>query len=140
MRAMSDDMPGEASDLDLAAATLAANAGDVRALLQGLVVQIEGALGDRLEVQRSRGGRLRRGGGSVTGLTCRVGDDLLRAEISGALLRCSIDRISGGIRIRTEQLDVASWLGRLLGAVRAEAAHSEAARVALEQLVIGGQG
>jgi hypothetical protein len=35
-------------------------------------------------------------------------------------------------------VDVDTWLARLLGILKAEAAHSQAVRLALESMVIGG--
>jgi hypothetical protein len=49
-----------------------------------------------------------------------------------------IGHSSGGIRIRSEAVDVDGWLARLLAALEAEAAHSQAVRLALETIVIGG--
>jgi hypothetical protein len=67
-----------------------------------------------------------------------LGDDVLRAEVDGASVRCTIGHSSGGIRIRSEQVDMGTWLKRLLGALQAEAAQSETTRLALENIMIGG--
>ena len=58
--------------------------------------------------------------------------------IDGADLRCTVGHVSGGIRIRSETIDMDEWITRLLQALKAEAAHSDAARQALENIVIGG--
>ena len=39
---------------------------------------------------------------------------------------------------RSEKVDMDTWLNRLLAALKAEAAHSQAVRQALESIVIGG--
>jgi hypothetical protein len=67
-----------------------------------------------------------------------VGDDVLRAEVAGGTVRCSVGHSSGGIRIRTEAVAMDDWLRRLLLALRDEATRSEAARNALERIMIGG--
>jgi hypothetical protein len=68
-----------------------------------------------------------------------LGNDSLEADVEGTSVRCTIGHSSGGIRIRSEQVDMATWLTRLLSTLQAEAATSEQTRVALENIVIGGQ-
>ena len=63
---------------------------------------------------------------------------MLRADIDGPIVRCTIGHSSGGIRIRSERVDIDVWLKRLLGALQAEAARSETIRLALENIMIGG--
>jgi hypothetical protein len=126
----------DAFDLDMAAAMLQSNATDVRIMLKLLVTQLSDVLGDRLAVDRA-GGLLRKSG-DVKSLEVRLDDDVLRAEVHGASVRCSIAHSSGGIRIRSETVDLDAWLRKLLTVLRAEAAHSEVARQALERIVIGG--
>ena len=67
-----------------------------------------------------------------------MGDDQFDAEVDGGTLRCTIGHSSGGIRIRSEKVDMDEWLRRLLTELQAEAANSQAARLALENMVIGG--
>lgn len=126
--------PGD-FDLELAVSSLAADATDVATLLGLLVAQLGSSLGNRLAVERA--GLLRRSG-EIKAVQVTLGDDLLRAEVEGAAVRCTIGHSSGGIRIRSEQVDMATWLMRLLGALKSEAQRSEATRQALEHLMIGG--
>lgn len=123
-------------DLALAAASLRADSPDVHALLRALSVGLADALGDRLRVQRG-GGRFRRSD-AVTAVQASLANDQFDATIDGSSLRCSIGHLSGGVRIRTEEVDMDTWIVRLLGALQAEAAHNESARVALEHIVLGG--
>ncbi len=129
-------MPEDAFDLDLAAATLQSNAGDVPLLLKLLVTQLSEVLDKRLVVERA-GGRFRKSE-AVKSVEVTLGNDVLRAEIDGASVRCTIGHSSGGIRIRSEEVGLDEWLKRLLAALQAEASHSELARRALENIVIGG--
>lgn len=131
-----DPASSEPFDLDLAAATLQANSSDVRMLLRLLVDQLGEVLGKRLSVQRT-GGRFRRGG-EIEAVQATIGDDVLQAELDGSTLRCTVGHSSGGIRIRTDAIAVDEWIKRLLAAVQHEAQRSEAARRALERIVIGG--
>ena len=126
---------GGGFDLELAVSALAANATDVGLMLRLLVEQLGPALAGRMAVERS--GRFRRSE-EIKSVQVALGDDVLRAEVDGAMVRCTIGHASGGIRIRSERVDIATWLRRLLGALRAEAAQSEETRRALENIVIGG--
>lgn len=124
-------------DLDLAAASLRADATDVRTLLKVLVDYLQGGLGSRLHVQRAGG--LFRKGDEIRSLRAEVGDDDFEAVVDGDTLLCGIGHSSGGIRIRSEKVDMSTWLTRLLGALQAEAARSQRVREALENLLIRGR-
>jgi hypothetical protein len=122
-------------DLDLLASSLRADDGDVRVLLRALVTRLSGALGARLEVERA-GGILRKSE-DIRRVTVRLGDDQLDAVVDRGALECTISRSSGGIRIRSTKVSIDEWLRKLLGALRDEAATTQATRLALESLVIG---
>jgi hypothetical protein len=122
-------------DLSLAVAQLSADSGDLRIMLRVLIGQLADALGDRLHVERA--GRFRKSG-EITSVRVTLGDDTLEAQVVGPTVRCTIGHSSGGIRIRSQQVAMDEWLTKLLGALQAEAAHSEQARQALEHIVIGG--
>ncbi|HLI15419.1 MAG TPA: hypothetical protein VKV23_05115 [Acidimicrobiales bacterium] len=126
---------GDALDLDLAVASLAADGRDTELMVRLLVERLAGALGERLRVER--GGGLLRRGDAIRRVAVRVGDDELVAELGGGAPRFTVGRISGGVRIRTERTDAAAWLRRLLDDLAAEAAHSATTRQALEAIVIG---
>jgi hypothetical protein len=121
-------------DLDLLASSLRADDGDVRVLLRALVTRLSGALGQRLAVERS--GRFRKGE-EIRRVSIVLGDDQFDAAVDRSGLETTISRSSGGIRIRSSRVGIDEWLHRLLGALRDEAATTEATRVALESLVIG---
>ncbi len=121
-------------DLDLLASLLRADGGDVRVLLRALVTRLSDALGDRLAVERA--GRFRKSE-EIRQLSIRLGDEQFDATMDRGVVECSISRSSGGIRIRSSRVGIDEWLRRLLGALRDEAATTEATRVALESLVIG---
>ena len=126
---------GAAFDLSMAVSQLASNSTDLRIMLKLLVSQLAEVLGDRITVERA--GRFRKSD-DIKSVRIILGDDALEAVVEGASVRCSIGHSSGGIRIRSEQVDMAQWLTRLLTTLQSEAAHSEQTRVALEQIVIGG--
>ncbi len=122
-------------DLDLLASSLQADDGDVRVLLRALVTRLAGALGNRLEVERT--GRFRKSE-EIRRVSIRLGDDQLDAVVDRGALECTVSRSSGGIRIRSTRVSLDEWLRQLLGALRDEAATTQATRMALESLVIGG--
>jgi len=126
----------ESFDLEMAAASLRADGSDVGILVKVLADQLGDALGSRLQVQRA-GGRFRKSD-KVRSIRITMDGDQFDAEVDGPTLRCTIGHSSGGIRIRSEKVDVDTWLHRLLAALQAEATTSQAVRLALEHMVIGG--
>jgi hypothetical protein len=122
-------------NLDLAVSALASNSTDVRIMMKVLVNGLASTLGGRLVVER-RGGLLRKSE-EIRTVQVTLGEDVLRADIDGASVRCTIGHSSGGIRIRSDQVDMGTWLKRLLGALQAEAKQSESTRLALEKIMIG---
>jgi len=123
-------------DLSLAAAALRSNSADVRALLKALCGELSDTLGERLRTQRAGGRRHKTD--EISSVRINMANDQFEAVIDGADLRCTVGHVSGGIRIRSETVDTDQWITRLLQALKAEAAHSDAARLALENIVIGG--
>lgn len=126
----------DAFDFDLAAASIQSNSSDVHMMLKLLVGQLSDVLGKRLVVERA-GGFLRKSD-DIRAVRITMGDDLLEALVDGPNVRCTVGHSSGGIRIRSERVDMGEWLKRLLMGLEQEAAHSETARIALENIVIGG--
>ena len=136
MRRMSMEPADDAAlDMSMAVSQLASNGTDLRIMLKLLIGQLAGVLGDRMTVDRA--GRFRKSE-EIRSVRIVLGDDTLEAAVEGASVRCTIGHSSGGIRIRSEQVGMDVWLTRLLTTLQAEAAHSEQARVALENIVIGG--
>lgn len=132
-----DPLPaGDDLDLDLLAASLRADDGDVAMLLRALVSRLSGALGPRLAVERA--GRFRKSD-EIRRVSVHLGDDQLDAEVDRGSLVCLVSRSSGGIRIRSTRVPLDEWLRRLLGSLRDEASTTQATRQALEALLIGGQ-
>jgi hypothetical protein len=121
----------------MAVAQLASNGTDLRIMLKLLVSQLSDALGSRITVERA-GGRFRKSD-EIKSVRISLGDDTLEAAVDGGTVRCTIGHSSGGIRIRSEQVGMDVWLTRLLTTLQAEAVNSEQTRLALENIVIGGQ-
>jgi len=130
-----DAAAGDAFDLSMAVSALASNSTDTHIMLKALVSQLADVLGTRLTVERS-GGRFRKSD-EIKTVRITLGDDTLQADVDGGTVRCSIGHASGGIRIRSEQVNMDAWLTRLLTILHNEASHSEQTRIALENIVIG---
>jgi len=123
-------------DLDLAATSILADTKDVRTLLKVLAGQLAEPLGERLKVERQGG--LFHKSDEVKSIIVNLGDEQFSASVSGPSLECVVAKLSGGIKIRSERVEMQQWLSRLLERLKAEAAHSQSARLALENIVIGG--
>jgi hypothetical protein len=126
----------ESYDLNMAAAALRSNSSDLRLLIKSLCDELSDTLGERLKMQHG-GGRFRKSN-EISSVQITMANNLFEATLEGANLHCTLGHVSGGIRIRSETLDVNEWILKLLEALRDEAAHSDAARLALENIVIGG--
>jgi hypothetical protein len=123
-------------DLDLLAASLRADLGDIATFVEGLAAKLEESLPDLVKVDRSRQGF--RGPKLVTriALDCSPGERLeLRRD--GRDVQTLRARTSGGIVLKTEAMDIDAWLTTLAQAVAAEAGRNERTRQALERLLMG---
>ncbi|HWE55532.1 MAG TPA: hypothetical protein VG435_08460 [Acidimicrobiales bacterium] len=123
-------------DLELAATSLVGDGRDIRSLLKVLVSSLSATLGERLQVER-KGGLLHRSD-EIKSVRLTLTHDEFAAVVHDGRLECTVGHSSGGIRIRTETVDVGEWTQRLLAGLQEEAARSQDARLALENLVIGG--
>ena len=128
------DRASAAPDLDLVAAALRADLSDIAAFVEGLATRLELALPGLVEVKRGRSGF--RGPKVVNEISVQAGDERLQLQRDGAIVRPSRCRVSGGIVIKTEALDIDSWLSALSVAVADQAQRSERTRLALQQIVL----
>lgn len=128
-------VPGDAFDLDLALSSLRADGDDNQLMFRMLIERLSGVLGDRLKVERAG---LMKKNGPIRRVEIAIAGAQLVAEIGGGAPKFLIGRVSGGIRIRTDETDIAGWLTTLLEALQHEAEHSSVTRQALEAIIIGG--
>ncbi|MGH2835318.1 MAG: hypothetical protein ACRDLT_09475 [Solirubrobacteraceae bacterium] len=128
--------PEESSspDLDLVAAALRADLSDIGAFVEGLATRLELALPGLVQVKRSKSGF--RGPKLVDEISVQAGDERLQLQRDGGMIQTARARVSGGIVIKTEALDIDTWLSALTGAVAEQAQRSERTRSALQQLVL----
>lgn len=124
----------EGVDLDLLAASLRADAGDLRAFVEGLAVKLEEAVPGAVRVERRRSGMF--GPKEITRITLDAGDRRLELRAGGGSIETLSSRLSGGIVLKSEPVDTDAWLTALGEALSREAQRSEKTRLALERLLI----
>ena len=127
-------MTSDGLDLDLLAASLRADSGDLSAFVESLAAKLEQAVPARVRVERRRTGMF--GPKAVRRLSVDLADRRLelRAERGGVQTRWA--RLSGGIALKNEELETEAWLAMLSEALGAEARRSETTRQALERMLI----
>lgn len=124
----------DALDLDLLTASLRADTADLQAFVEALAIKLEGVLPGRVRVDRRRGGL--RGPKMVRRIAIDAGDRRLELLSDDGSIETRGSRLSGGIVLRTELLDIDAWLAAVSEALAAEAGRSEKTRQALERLLI----
>jgi hypothetical protein len=123
-------------ELDLLTASLRAGSADLSAFVESLAVKLEDAIPNLVQVQRGRSGL--RGPKTVRRITIDAGTERLELVCEGgSRIQTRRARVSGGITLKTEPLDIEAWLTTLSGALAQEAGHSERTRQALERLLLG---
>ena len=125
---------GAPLDLDLLAASMRADSGDVGAFVEGLATKLEDVLPGRVKVQRGRRGLV--GPKLVRTILVDAGGQRLELMRGGGdAIETRRARLSGGIVLKTEPLDTEEWLAALGESLAAEADRSERTRQALERLL-----
>ena len=122
-------------DLDLVAASLRADAGDLDAFVEALAVKLEGALPDQVEVERG-GGRFG-GRKRVRRIEVTLGDQRYEAEPDHGRVTCRRRSVVRGIALKTQDLDLDAWIAALSQDLVEEADRSERGRLALARLLEG---
>jgi hypothetical protein len=122
---------GEQPDFDLVAASLRADADDLRLYVESLAAKLEQSFPGRCRVQRA--GLFRHG--SVRHVSVEIGDG--RYELTHEDGRVSARRSSvvRGISLKSDELSLDEWIDSLAAQVVAEADRSERGRVAVEKLL-----
>jgi hypothetical protein len=121
-------------DLDLLAAALRADLSDIAAFVEGLAARLEQALPGSVVVKRAKRGL--RGPKLVTEIVVDTGGERLELKRVGDDVTAVRAKSSGGIVLKTETIDIDTWLSALTAAVAAQAERSERTRLALQQLVL----
>jgi hypothetical protein len=125
---------GSTLDLDLLAASLRADSGDLTAFVESLAAKLEEAVPGRVRVERRRTGMF--GPKAVRGMSVDLADRRLELHVEGGAVQTRCARLSAGIVLKNETLDTETWLALLSQALADEARRSEETRRALERLLI----
>ena len=125
--------PAGGMDIDLIAASLRADSTDVSTFVEALAVKLEEALPGGVKVDRSRGKLFTPK--QVAKIMVDAGDQRLELKRAGAGIETSCSRVSGGIVIKNESVDIETWLRALGQALATEAQRSQTTRQALERLL-----
>jgi hypothetical protein len=120
-------------DLDLVTASLRADASDLRAFVESLAIKLEDVVPARVRVQRRRTGL--RGPKVVRSIVLDAGDRRLELESEAGLVETWSSRLSGGIVLKRESLEIDPWLASLGEALADEARRNQTTRQALERLL-----
>jgi hypothetical protein len=123
----------ESVDLDLLAASLRADSSDLDAFVESLAVKLEEAIPKRVAVDRRKSGMF--GPKLVRQIVVDLGDQRLELRYARDL-ETRRAKLSGGIVLKSEQLDTDAWLEALGAALADEARRSEITRQALQRLLI----
>jgi hypothetical protein len=122
-------------ELDLLAASLRSDLGDISAFVEGLAVKLETTLPGVVEVERVKQGF--RGPKLVRRISLDAGSgERLELRREGTRVQTLTARTSGGIVLKTEAVDIETWLTTLTTVIAAEAGRNERTRQALERLLM----
>ncbi len=132
---MASEEVDAALDIDLLAASLRADAGDLGAFVEALAVKLEQAVPAAVRVERRRGGLF--GPKAVQRIALEAADQRLELDWVGGGIQTRCSRLSGGIVLKRETLDTEAWLQALGEALAIEARRSDTTRRALERLLNG---
>lgn len=122
-------------DLDLVASALRADLSDIAAFVEGLATRLETALPGSVTVKRVKSGF--RGPKLVSEISYDGGGERLELHRRGDDVRVLRAKTSGGIVLKTEEVDIETWLTDLTQLVAVQAERSERTRQALQRLVLG---
>jgi hypothetical protein len=125
---------GTEIDLDLLSASLRADSSDLAAFVESLAAKLEETIPRRTRVDRRRSGMF--GPKTVRSVSVDLGDRRLELLTDGGSVQTRSAKLSGGIVLKNEAVDIDAWLAVLTEALAAEAGRSEATRKALERLLI----
>lgn len=136
---MSDELVDSNQDhgleLDLAAAELRADAGELHVLVTTLALRLDEALPHLVKISRRRSGGFRSKETEITGIALTLGDEAFELRRDPAGFVCTRNKQVRGITLKREQLALGDWIAGVVAGVAALAQVSEKSRVELERLV-----
>jgi hypothetical protein len=123
----------EVSTFDLRAASVRADARDIRAFVEALATKLSEAFPEHVVVER-RGRRLH-GPKPVRRIVVPLGDDRFELAHDDGHVICLHATVVRGIALKTERLELDAWIDLLSRSLVTEAEASERGREALERLL-----
>lgn len=127
--------PDSEIDIDLLAASLRADAGDMGAFVEALAMKLEQAVPGSVRIERRRDGLF--GPKLVRRIALDAGDQRLELVADGPAIDTRCSRVSGGIVLKSEQLGTDAWVRALGEALAEQARRSQTTRQALDRLLNG---
>lgn len=123
----------DSSSFDLVAASLRADAVDIRSFVETLAVKLAESFPGHVEIERRR--RLR-GVGPVRRIVVSLGDDRYALDHDAGSTTCSRSAMVRGIALRSEQVELDAWIDQLARSLVLQAEASEQSRNALARLLV----
>lgn len=123
----------EPPDFDVVAASLRADAEDLRVFVESLSKKLEQLFPGRCRVQR--GGLF--GKGSVREVSVEIGGGRYELSHDDGTVSARRSSVVRGITLRSERLELGEWIDSLAAQVVAEADRSERGRLALQKMLSG---
>jgi hypothetical protein len=120
-------------DIDLLAASLRADAGDLGAFVEALAIKLEEAVPGAVRVERRREGLF--GPKVVRRIALDAGGRRLELRAGAGSVQTYSSRLSGGIVLKSEELSTDDWLRALGETLAVQARDSQSTRQALERLL-----
>lgn len=124
------------SGFELLASSLRASSADLTTYMRVLAEKLEGALPDRVRVERRRV-RLLSGERTVARIDCDLGDRRYSISLQRQGLEARRATAVRGIVLKSEALSLDQWIDGLASDLGAEAETSEQSRRAVQQLLSG---
>jgi hypothetical protein len=121
------------TDFDLLAASLRADAGDLKAFVEVLATKLTESFPAHVRVERKGG--LLGGGKRVRRISTSLGDEQFDLEHDDGRVACSRRNVVRGIALKTDELELQAWIEALSKALVREAESTERGREALERLL-----
>lgn len=121
-------------DLELLAASFRTDLGDAHAFVESLAAKLEQLLPTRVRVDRRKQGMF--GPKLVRRIEFDGGDQRLELRYDGRMIETRASKLSGGIVLKSQSVDMDAWLHALGEALAAEAQRSASTRQALERLLM----
>jgi hypothetical protein len=122
-----------ASEFDLVAASLRADAGDVRAFVEALAEKLTVSLPGGVKVDRK--GSLLGGPKHVRRIAVQLGDEQLELEHDAGRITCRRRTLVRGIALKNEEIELDAWIDAVTHGLVEAAQASERGRAALERLL-----